>query len=317
VKRVLVRAPKGKEQTVLVFPLVHLVRDNFGEETKIDIVCERDDAELYSMLDVEASIHVIPESKQTISGIHHYCYNNCDVFNVDLFLDLTDTFKGSFLGFCFRSKERVGYNRGLKSIFINRKKEDELLNSFSDRYIHLFKDYNKVDLNSYVITKKGNENNNVISMEISPYMLIITNGFFLNSLWKGFLEKLSGIKVIVWDQNESEARHLELVSMSLLPTLEISVDIRGSLTELVTLALFSKVVITDVDWAANFLSYKGSEVVLLKNSSEQFQTTRYYPNIPKTVLYKESVIEQMIAADVKSPVTNEQQLVDYIFASYF
>jgi ADP-heptose:LPS heptosyltransferase len=316
VKRILVRAPRGKEKAMLLFPFLHLIKENFIE-SKIDVVCERDDMEVYGMVDVEATIHNIPESKQTISGIHHYCYNNSDVFNVDLFFDLTDSFLGSFLGFCFRSKNRVGYDRGLKSILINKKREDKGITSVADRYIYLMEEFNKFNLSEYSIKREEDKNKNIVSMEVDPYLIVITNGFNKSVIWKKILEKFSDIKIIVWDQSESETRQLELADMNIQSNLNLVIDSKCSLRDLVTLSSFSNVVLTDVDWTANFLAYKGDEVILLKDRDKQFQTCKFYPNFPKTVYHHDGVIDKFVAPLVADSIKNEQQLVDYIYDTYF
>ena len=119
VNKVLVKCPPHLENAFLLFPFFMALSEEFPK-AEINLICEEGTSLAYSFLPFKIRAFERPKDKMSLVQTHHFCANLHDIFNVDLFIDLENTFNSSFMGFNFRVKERVGYGVGWNKYFLTK-----------------------------------------------------------------------------------------------------------------------------------------------------------------------------------------------------
>jgi len=118
----LIKGPLTDQEVVSSFPLIHLIKER-NPDAKISIVLDEGQNNLYNFLSFKVDVFFLPESKANLIGVHHFAVNLLEVFNIDVFIDLENSLKSSFLGFSFKAKHKLGYKKGMNSIFLSHKLE--------------------------------------------------------------------------------------------------------------------------------------------------------------------------------------------------
>jgi len=121
-EKILIVAPRDKVGIVSCYPFFYKLNELYPE-AQINIIVAQGLASYCNFLSFKVYVYELPDDKNTFFGIHHFCVNLHDVFNIDLSFDLVSDFKSSFLAFSFRSKKRYGYITGWNKLFLNEKLE--------------------------------------------------------------------------------------------------------------------------------------------------------------------------------------------------
>jgi len=129
IKKILVKAPSSQEDVVLSFPLLKDLRREFPS-AQLNIILERSGRDVINFFDQELILYEIPEDVKGLFDVHKFVYNQKDIFNIDLFIDLENSLRSAFLGYNFRSKYRVGVANGLNKWLLTHRMEHS--NTFFD-----------------------------------------------------------------------------------------------------------------------------------------------------------------------------------------
>lgn len=118
-KKILIKAPKTKEEILSSYLIVHHLYNDLPE-VEVCIIVDESLEKYYQYIPFNVKIYAVNELKMSLPAIHKFAYNLNDVFNIDYFFDLQSTKESAFYGTAFRAKERYGFDEGfMRGLFLN------------------------------------------------------------------------------------------------------------------------------------------------------------------------------------------------------
>lgn len=268
--KILVKAPPLKEDVFNIFPFLMALSEEFPK-AEINIICEEKCSLAFSFLPFKTRAFERPKEKLNLIETHHYCANLNDVFNIDLFFDLENSFNSSFMGFNFRAKERIGYNLGWNKHLLTKKFILEPNLNVEKSSLTLLEQYMKKSFHELKISRIKTEGSQVEKIEQlfkevePPKFIMVMLDNFKNvtkhiEIWKKFFDSFQNQKFIIWSQ-EDEALISEIFSEIDLGHNDLYIH-RGSDTkELVYLLNKVQGVVLNDIWAEGLCNYFGVNAV--------------------------------------------------------
>ncbi len=342
-KKILIKAPSNREELLLSFPFFFALRQEFGD-AEINVIVNDNLPFLYDFMKVKLGIktYSFPLVKNSILGIHHYSYNLLDIFNIDLFFDLDDSFKSAFMGFAFRAHERVGIINGANRFWLTKKiKKNMALKRFYDEYyLQLLKSYTDKNFDNLKVcdaeiidplpveikedTFNEEEDISFVSPPKTEEVAPVVVGNFLISIkeedsldiWKEFFDCFVSQSFLIVDNREGDDRSDLLKKF----TEGERADIKNifkiiknigqlELRELITEAMC---VVSDEFWFANLVGYLGKKSYVFMNQDEQIPFVKYF-KLPPTIVKFYKKIPVRVTSDFETrQVLNIGEVVDLI-----
>jgi len=312
----LIKGPSTDQEVVSSFPLIHLIKER-NPDAKISIVLDEGQNNLYNFLSFKVDVFFLPESKSNLIGVHHFAVNLLEVFNVDIFIDLENSLKSSFLGFSFKAKHKLGYKKGMNSIFLSHKLEsdDKKSNENDDeKFLKLFSSYVNKDYLDYKVKTFLEHKSKLDEKKNREILVVLSNTVdYKNELLKLFLEfekknfSISLINKVNLIDSGDFLKELKAQnsSNSFMP--------KNFLTfaELQVGIIESAIVITDIEWVSFISAYLGRDSFLLSRSNKDMPKFRYFESSPMRISFESgSIILNMEKENQK--VSDIKGLVDFI-----
>lgn len=280
-KKILVQLPNNEEKIVLSFPFLTELYLAYGDE-EIHLIIAEEKSEILKFLPKKFLTHHLPEDKRSILGIHHFVYNLKDVFNVDIFFDLEETLKSAFLGFNFRSKERIGFDNGLNKLLLNETVQVSKNVSFDIRALELLKkklninfEQRKYSPHEYIKTVEGIAK--VSNHIASDFVVCVMDAKRVNKNFEVFNEIFLGlenirIKMSFWGEEDSNLTiDQEIINkIELWPVRDtINRIVYGEYGQFIKYLFLSKGLITDIPWLGQMAAYFGISSFVYKESKKE------------------------------------------------
>jgi hypothetical protein len=225
-EKILVIAPREEIGLIATFPFFYKL-NNMYPNSEINVIVSEDMKSYYDFLPFKINVYEFPESKNSILGMHHFCVNLHDVFNIDCSFDLISDFKSSFLAFSFRSRKRFGYVTGWNKLWLNEKLIKEPNRDVSVRGLELLNTQEPdLDLSTFEIGPKLKDKNDfetnfeLEGAEIIPlfqekkenFLLVSINNLLheeTKGLWLEFFNLFEDQKIIfVQDEGKNYTKEL-------------------------------------------------------------------------------------------------------------
>ena len=103
INKILVKCPPMHTDAFSVFPFLMALGERFPK-AEINLLCEENSSVAFNFLPYRVRCFERPKKKMSLIQTHHFCANLNDLFNIDLFFDLENSFNSSFMGFNLCSK---------------------------------------------------------------------------------------------------------------------------------------------------------------------------------------------------------------------
>ncbi len=214
--KVLIRTPSKLEHVAKVFPFLQQLKVCYPESQFHLLVSENSEI-FFKALPFEVDIYVFDEAEMSLPAIHKFAVNQNDIFNIDLYFDLENTFKSAFVGFSFKAKDRVGYDNGLNKLLLTHKVEAfesfrpdkvylKLLESFSE------KNYSDLKIDGEVSKDRLSSKKAEELINLPPYFLIRVGDLLKKKeFWDDFFRFFEGQYFVIWfDSKNGEEKYNEL-----------------------------------------------------------------------------------------------------------
>lgn len=160
IKVIAIKLPFDLQDRILCFPFLHAISEYYPR-ADIHIITPKKDVEVLNFLPFKAFYHLFDEDEiRTVLDVHPYTAN-ANIYNVDLFISLTNSFADAALGLGLRAKKRVGFSDDWKALFLTDKIKRPLGHHFVEDMFALFD----------VITGQGNAKKiRVTSRPLTPIL---------------------------------------------------------------------------------------------------------------------------------------------------
>lgn len=120
VKVIAIKLPSELQDRILTFPFLHAISE-FYPKADLHFITNKKDVEILNLLPFKAYYHLYNEDDiETIFDVHPYAANAA-IYNVDLFISLTNSLPDACLGIALRAKKRVGFSDGWKTLVLTDK----------------------------------------------------------------------------------------------------------------------------------------------------------------------------------------------------
>ena len=154
IKVIAIKLPFDLQERILTFPFLHAINSKYPL-AEINIITPRKDIEILNLLPFKAYYHEFDEDElNNIFDVHRYCVH-AKIFNVDLFISLTNSFADASIGFSLRAKKRLGFSDNWKTLLFNQKTKRPVGHHYCEDFFELYKAHvnANVDLKLKVISR--------------------------------------------------------------------------------------------------------------------------------------------------------------------
>lgn len=326
IRKILIKCPPALNDTFLLFPFMMAVSEEFPA-SEIFLVCEEGTSLAYQFLPFKLRAFERPKTKLNLIETHHYCANLHDIFNIDLFFDLENSFNSAFLGFNFRAKERVGYGVGWNKHLLTKKFPEPVQTSLERKCVKLLELYLNKPLMDLRISRVRTEGQKVMKVDQlfqepePPKFVMVMLDNLVNVTkqidhWKKFFDSFNGQKFVIWSQQDEDLIS-ELFAKIDLGENELYMH-KGDNTKELTY-LFNKVlgVVTNNLWAEGLCNYLG-----VVQASFVFEANPNLPDYnhfffkPQRFLFQENAPILFSYLDEKRELEGMNHVVDHIHFNF-
>ena len=198
IKKILVKFPRAELDAVNCLPFLVTLSEEFPK-AEINVITEEGCSYILSFLPFKLRSYERPATKLSLIETHHYCANLHDVFNIDLFFDLENSLNSAFLGFNFRSKERVGYEVKWNKYLLTKRFPDQPMMPIEKKSMKLLELYLNKNLSDVRIAKSKETGQQIESIEKlfkepepPKFIMVMLDNFASVSkqidIWKSFFD---------------------------------------------------------------------------------------------------------------------------------
>jgi ADP-heptose:LPS heptosyltransferase len=171
IKVIAIKLPFDLQERLLTFPFLHLIRDLYPN-AEIHFITPKWNIEVLNLLPFKAFYHEFEEDEiRTIFDVHRYTANS-KIFNVDLFISLTNSFPDACIGLGLRAKKRVGFSDGWKAAVLNIKIKRPIGYHVSEDFIALYKELIGKNIDTKLKTISRELSPVIEEWDINPYIAI-------------------------------------------------------------------------------------------------------------------------------------------------
>lgn len=325
VRKILVKFPRTELEVVNCLPFLVTLSEEFPK-AELNVIVEEGCSLILSFLPFKVKFYERPKTKLSLIETHHYCANLHDVFNVDLYFDLENTLNSAFMGFNFRSKERVGYEVKWNKYLLTKRYPDQPMMPMEKKSMKLLELYLNKNLNDVRISKSkenGQAIDNIEKLFQEPeppkFIMIMLDSFATVSkqidLWKKFFDSFHGQKFVIWSRQD-EGIISDLFASIDLGHNDLFMQRGANIKEMIY--LFSKVrgvIVNDV-WAEALCNYIGVDSISFFDKKENWPTYEYYKYRPQRILFNQDGSAQYFILDEVREYKEMNQVVDQLHLNF-
>lgn len=322
IKKILVKCPPALDDAFNTFPFLIALSEEFPK-AEINLVCEEGTSEAYGFLPFKLRAFERPKDKLSLVQTHHFCANLHDIFNIDLFFDLENTFNSSFMGFNFRARERVGYGVGWNKYFLTKNFVPDESLSIEKKCVKLLELYTEKKVESLKISRVRSEGQQVEKIEQlfkepePPKFIMIMLDNFQNvskqiEMWTKFFDSFENQKFIIWSMNDEEIIS-ELFSKIDLGQNNLFMHRGASPKELVYLLNKVVGVVTNNIWCEGLCTYFGvNGISFFSNALPVLPEYQYFFFKPQRFFFEEPGKIKFTYLEEERVYQEVNQIVDHI-----
>jgi ADP-heptose:LPS heptosyltransferase len=325
VRKILVKFPRAKNDVVRCLPFIVTLSEEFPK-AELNIIVEEGCSLALSFLPFKVRVYERPASKISLIETHHYCANLNAVFNIDLYFDLENSVNSAFLGFNFRSKERIGYEVRWNKYLLTKSYPNPENMSIGKKSMRLLEMYLKKDLKDVRISKLRESGKSIESIEKlfqepePPKFIMIMLDNFANVTaqienWKKFFDSFQKQKFVIWSMEDEDGISDLFASIDLGHN-DLFMQRGADIKEM--LYLFTKMqgVIVNNLWAEGLCTYIGVDSMSFLDKKEDWPFYDYFRYRPQRVLFsKEGLIKYYILDEVRE-LADMNQVVDQVHLNF-
>ncbi|TNF28284.1 MAG: hypothetical protein EP319_09360 [Deltaproteobacteria bacterium] len=137
---IVVLLPKKLNAVVETIPFLHQLTKKYKEHN-LHIISHKESDFLVDVLCEKFFVHLLPEEKYNMAGIHHFAVNTHMVHDVEIFFDFEGSVKSGVLALSYSAQKKVGYASGLNKVFYTTALEVEENKRNSESHLKLFSDF--------------------------------------------------------------------------------------------------------------------------------------------------------------------------------
>ncbi|MGE3609026.1 MAG: glycosyltransferase family 9 protein [Bacteriovoracaceae bacterium] len=280
VKVIAIKLPFDLQERILSFPFLHALRERYPE-AEIHFITPKKEIEVLNLLPFTAFYHEFDEDEiKSVFDVHRYCAN-AKIFNVDLFISLTNSFADACLGLGLRAKERLGFGDGWNGVVLTKKNQRPRGLHITEDFISLYKELvgSNVDVKARVMSRDLSPI--IENWDTQPYIAINLSPLRnagLDSDWIELLSMFENQRIVFFASEEQEKVQVLIQPfLARLPKKNLYINfVHKSWIDLAKMLAFARGVITYEGPIASLSAYVGSKTLVLYDREDPQRTGPFY-----------------------------------------
>lgn len=279
VKVIAIKLPFDLQERLLSFPLLHLIREKYPK-ANIHFITPKKNIEVLNLLPFTAFYHEFDEDEiENVFDVHRYTVH-AKIYNVDLFISLTNSFADACLGLGLRAKMRLGFSDNWKTLVLTHKTPRPVGHHITEDYLALYRLLPGVG--EPKIRAMSRDVKPVISeWDSLPYIAINLSPIRRAAIEDEMVELINYFEnqriVLFASEDQDKAQHLIEPFLAKLNKKNIYINfVYKSWIDLAKMLAFSRGVITFNGPVASFAAYMGTRTFVLFDSENPQRTGPLY-----------------------------------------
>lgn len=277
-KVIAIKLPFDLQERILSFPFLHAISEIYPK-ADLHFITPKKEVEVLNLLPFKAYYHLFDEDEiRTVLDVHPYTANAA-IYNVDLFVSLTNSLADAALGLGLRAKKRVGFSDDWKTLVLNHKTKRPVGHHYVEDTMTLLElatgktENKRLRVSSRTLTKIIEGDTPYIAVNLSP----IRAGS-LDDDWIELLSKFEGQRIILFVQEDQvQFKTLIPTFLNLLPkTNTYEVFFYKDWIELGRMLSFANGVITYSGPCGALAAYVGTRSLILYDVEDPQKTGPFY-----------------------------------------
>lgn len=196
IKVIAIKLPFDLQERILSFPFLHAIREKYPE-ADLHFITPKKEIEVLNLLPFTAYYHEFDEDEiENIFDVHRYCAY-AKIYNVDLFISLTNSFADACLGLGLRAKKRVGFSDNWKTLVLTHKTPRPVGHHVVEDYFALYKEIDSAGVNPRLRVRSRDLNPIILDEE--PFIAINLSPLreaVIEKEWIELITQFEGQKIV-------------------------------------------------------------------------------------------------------------------------
>ena len=266
--KIVLLLPEGPFDIFQLFPALHFLHENGGEETELSLITESDYSKELSHLNFKIQNFVVDQKDLSALGAIKLAHKLDDLFNITHFVNLRKGVAGHTLGKSLKAKNRISPKSMMGKVVNTHQVEVNENKSMSEQYLELVQQIYDEDIENFKVRLKVNGEEDHLpenffkSQTNEPFIFFALSDLSDDeqkySLVEGVWTSLTDQKKILWT-NEKNAHHEKILETQVKSVDATEVDF----VDIHHYILNSSGVITDELSVARLCCYYGVDHFLI------------------------------------------------------
>lgn len=280
VKVIAIKLPFDLQERLLTFPFLHAMKEKYPE-AEIHLITPKKDIEVLNLLPFQAYYHEFDEDElRSVFDVHRFCVH-AKIFNVDLFISLTNSFTDASIGLSLRAKKRLGFSDNWKTLLLNEKTKRPVGHHICEDFFELYRTHMNanVDLKLKVMSRELSpvipdwDENPYIAVNLTPLREAM-----IDEEWTKLVYDFQDQRIIFFSSEDRErvAPLIDKFIERLPPNNTYSFFIQKDWIELAKMLAYAKGVITYEGPLASVSAYVGAKTLILYDRRDPQREGPFY-----------------------------------------
>ena len=280
VKVIAIKLPFDLEERILSFPFLHAIRDLY-KEAEIHFITPKINIEVLNLLPFKAFYHEFDEDEiSSVFDVHRYCVTN-HLYNVDLFINLTNSFPDACLGLGFRAKQRLGFSDGWKTLVLNQKTPRPRGHHICEDFLELYKVHTGKESDSRARVVAREIEPSVKDWSSAPYIAINLSPLreaTIDQEWVDLISHFENQRILLFaSHDQDKIQHMMDTFINILPKSNTIENFKyKDWIDLAKMLTFARGVITYQGSLAAFSAYLGARTLVIYDRQDPQRTAPLY-----------------------------------------
>ena len=272
IKTIVIKLPFDLQERLLTFPFLQQIHDKYPE-ADIHFITPKKQIEVLNLLPFSAYYHEFDEDEiETVFDVHRFTVF-AKIYNVDLFISLTNSFVDACLGLGLRAKKRLGFSDGWKTLLFTHKTPRPIGHHVTEDFFSLYSALLGINVEAKIKVMSRDLVPVISDWESMPYIAINLSPIRHAGIEEEVLELINYFenqRIVLFASEDQEKVQLTMETfLERLSKKNTYVHfVHKNWIELAKMLAFSRGLITFNGPVANLSSYVGAKTVILFDSED-------------------------------------------------
>ncbi len=301
VKVIAIRLPFDLQERLLSFPFLHAIHTKYPE-AEIHFISPKKDLEVLNLLPFTAFYHEVDEGEiKTVFDVHRFCVH-AKIFNVDLFISLSNSFSDATFGVSLRAKKRLGFSDNWKTLVLNEKTKRPVGHHLCEDFFELYKTHVNANIDLKLKVMSRDLRPIIPDWDTIPYVAINLTPLrdaLIDEEWLKLVYEFQNQRILFFSSEDKErvSPLIEKFIATLPKNNTYSFFFQQNWIELAKMLAYAKGVITYEGPLASVSAYVGAKTLIIYDRHDpQREGPFYFLSDIAVLTSKDSSVTLQVAA---------------------